>query len=56
MGEAEIKRRKEDFEKLAKVAEDFINKWGDPHSVIIIEQGGIQFYMGEMALPLKVLD
>lgn len=56
MSEIERKSRKEDFEALAKVAEDFINKWGYPHSVIIIQQGGIQFYYGEMALPLKIPD
>lgn len=56
MNEYDKKKRKEEFEALAKVAEDFINKWGDPHSVIIIEQGSIHFYEGEMALPLKIID
>lgn len=56
MNEQERLQRKEDFEQLAKIAENFINKWGTPHSVVIVEQGSIQFYDGEMALPLKILD
>lgn len=56
MSEVEKKSRKEEFEALAKVAEEFINEWGTPHSVIIIEQGSIQLYEGEMASPLKILD
>ena len=56
MNKLDEQKRKDEFKALAKVAEDFINKWGDPHSVIIIEQGGIRFYEGEIGMPLKVLD
>ena len=56
MNETERKKMKEEFEALAKVAEGFINKYGNPHSAIIIEQGSIRFYEGEMALSLKILD
>lgn len=56
MSELDKQKRKEEFKELAKVAEEFINKWGDPHSVIIIEQGSIRFYEGEIGLPLKILD
>ena len=56
MNEQERLQRKEDFEQLAKIAEGFINKWGTPHSVVIIEQGSIQLYDGEMAKLLKIND
>lgn len=56
MNEQERLQRNKDFEQLAKIAENFINKWGNPHSVVVIDQGGIQFYEGEIALPLKILD
>ena len=56
MNEQDILQRKEDFEQLAQIAENFINKWGTPHSVVIIHQGGIQLYDGEMAMPLKIPD
>lgn len=48
--------KQKDFEELAKVAEKFINKWGNPHSTIIIEQGSIEFCQGEMAMPLEIPD
>lgn len=33
--------RKEDFEEFSKIAEDFVNKYGCPHTTIIITQEGI---------------
>ena len=48
--------RRKDFEKLGELAEQFINKWGDPHSVIVIEQGSIVFYEGEIGMPLEIPD
>ena len=56
MNEQERLQRKEDFEQLAKIAEGFINKWGTPHSVVIIRQGSIELFDGEMAMPLIILD
>lgn len=48
--------RRKDFEKLGELAEKFINKWGNPHSVIIIEQGSIRYYEGEIGMPLEIPD
>lgn len=45
-----------DFHELSKVAENFINKWGCPHSAIIIRQGEIEFFEGVCGSPLKLLD
>lgn len=56
MNEVERRKREEEFKALAKVAEGFINKWGNPHSVIIVEQGSIMFYVGEMGISLKIPD
>lgn len=56
MNEVERRKREEEFKELAKVAEGFINKWGNPHSVIVIEQGSIMFYAGEMGMPLEIPD
>ena len=45
-----------DFNELSKVAEKFINKWGNPHSAIIVRQGGIEFFEGVCANPLRLVD
>lgn len=50
------KDRKQDFETLAKIAEEFINKWGNPHTTIIIMQGSIEMLESEIALPLEIED
>lgn len=51
-----VLEKSKDFDELSKVAEKFINKWGNPHSVVIIEQGSIAYYEGAMANPLELLD
>ena len=33
--------RAKDFNELSEVAEKFINKWGDPHAIVVIQQGSI---------------
>ena len=45
-----------DFNELSEVAERFINKWGNPHAIVVIQQGSIAYYEGAMANPLKLLD
>ena len=51
-----LEEMKKEFDSFSKQAETFINKWGNPHSVIIIEQGSICFYEGVVANPLKLED
>lgn len=49
----------ENIEQMKKVAEplhEFICKYGDPHSAIVVKQDGVQFLSGEMFAPLEVPD
>jgi hypothetical protein len=48
--------RREDFDKFAKIADDFINKYGNPHTTIIITQAGIEFLQAEMGNPFELRD
>ena len=48
--------RQKDFGELSRVAENFINKWGCPHSAVIIQQGSIEFLEGVCGARLKILD
>ena len=56
MTKEEFELREKDFKGLAKIAEKFINKWGNPHSTIIIQQGHIEFLEGAYAIPLEISD
>lgn len=57
MNEAEFKKQKrEEFEKLKKPLEDFMNKWCCPHDTLIVAQGHMELLNGEIAIPLEILD
>ena len=45
-----------EFEKLAKPFVDFLYKYGTPHSVVIIDMEGAQFFHGEMGVPFDIRD
>ena len=51
-----IKKRQEEFERLANQFIDFLYEYGTPHSIITIEQTGAQFYQGECATPFELRD
>jgi hypothetical protein len=44
------------FREALKPLEEFVNKYCCPHDIIVIEQGHVSIYSGEMAIPLKLLD
>lgn len=52
----ELDEKLKAFKEFAKVAEEFINKWGCPYTTVILTQGHIELLEGEMAIPLKILD
>ena len=57
MNEAEFKKQKrEEFEKLKKPLEDFMNKWCCPHDTLIVVQGHMELLNGEIGIPLEILD
>ena len=45
-----------DFEILTKVSKKFIQRWGNPHTTIIITQDGIEILNGEKAKPFGIKD
>ena len=49
-------KRQEEFKKLSEQFVDFLYKYGTPHSVIVIEQTGAQFYSGECATKFELRD
>ena len=48
--------RTEELKKIIEPIQDWINKYGCPHDVLIIEQGHAKFYSGELSIILKMLD
>lgn len=52
------KKRREAIEKIKPVIEELINN-GElfcPHDVIVIKQGNIQVYSGEVSVKMKIKD
>lgn len=45
-----------ELEKASKPLVDFINKYCCPHDIIVIKQGYIQLFNGEIGIPTKILD
>ena len=52
----EINERQDEFKKLSEQFIDFLYKYGTPHSIIVIEQTGAQFYNGECATAFELRD
>lgn len=50
------KALKEDFDEMAKVVEEFMQKYCNPHTTIIAKLDGIEWTQGEVAKPFEVLD
>ena len=50
------KQRLEALVEIKKSLEDFINTWCCQHDILIIQQGNIQLFSGEISIPLEVLD
>ena len=48
--------RKEDIEEFSKIAEDFVNKYGCPHTTIIITQVGIDISDSRMGKSFVLRD
>lgn len=48
--------RREALEEIIEPIQDWINKYGTPHDVLIIQQGNAQLYSGELSIQLKILD
>lgn len=44
------------LKEAAEPLHTFLNKNGDPHSVVIVTQDGVQFLSGEMFSPFEVMD
>ena len=45
-----------ELEKASKPLVDFVNKYCCPHDIIIIQQGNVQIFNGEISIPTKILD
>lgn len=53
------KERKDKMNKLEEVSKpliDFVNEYCCPHDIIVIQQGNVQIFNGEMSIPTKILD
>lgn len=49
-------KRREELEKIIEPIQEWINEWGTPHDILIIQQGNAQLYSGELSIPLKIRD
>ena len=49
-------KRMEEFKELCKPLEDFLYKYGDPHTMIVIEQVGARILSGELGISFKLRD
>lgn len=56
MSEQEKRKEKEEFEKLSRQFIDFLYNYGNPHSMIIIEQTGARFFSGELGISFELRD
>lgn len=45
-----------ELEKASKPLVDFVNKNCCPHDIIVIQQGNIQIFNGEMSIPTEIPD
>ena len=48
--------RREELEKIIEPLQEWINEWGTPHDILIIQQGNAQLYSGELSIQLKIRD
>lgn len=46
----------EEFKTACQPVVDFLNKYGTPHSTIIVTQTHAEFVTGEMGVPFEPLD
>lgn len=57
MDDVEFSRQKvEEFKKLKKPLEDFMNNYCCPHDILLATQGHMELLNGEMSEPLNILD
>lgn len=49
-------KRREELEKIIEPIQEWINEWGTPRDILIIQQGNAQLYSGELSIPLKIWD
>jgi hypothetical protein len=47
---------REDFKDVCQPVVDFLNKYGTPHSTVIIQQDHAEFVNGEMCVPFELRD
>lgn len=45
-----------ELEKASKPLVEFVNKNCCPHDIIIIQQGNVQIFNGEMSIPTEIPD
>lgn len=50
------KQKVEEFKKLKKPLEDFMNNYCCPHDILIATQGHMELLNGEMVESLNILD
>lgn len=49
-------KKMEELKKASKPLVDFVNKNCCPHDIIVIQQGNVQIFNGEMSIPTEILD
>lgn len=52
----EREKQMKELEELAKPLNDWLHDNGNPHSLILIQQGNIQLFSGEIGIPLPLRD
>ena len=60
-GELKMKKslneeRRVELEKIIEPIQEWINEYGTPHDILIIQQGNAQLYSGELSIILKLRD
>ena len=48
--------RRVELEKIIEPIQEWINEYGTPHDILIIQQGNAQLYSGELSIILKLRD
>lgn len=51
-----FKNMEEDWKKFSEEAEKFIQKYGTPHTKIIVDESGIEIVQGVKAKPFEIVD
>jgi hypothetical protein len=46
----------EELKKIKPLLEEFVNKYCCPHDILVVQQGSVELYSGQMVLPMKILD